>query len=106
MQYHDRMVEQPEQQGASFKERLERLPEDLRTLIVTVILPPNEGRSIVARWEAGLRVYGVSDGSAKQELATHAWKLCAGPGDPNAVFGAGPVDGVAPTPARAGLRDS
>jgi len=79
------------------------LPEPLRALIGTVTLPRDEGRSIVARWEQGLEVYGVSDGSAKQEqgLATHGWKLCSGPNDPNAIEGAGPVDGHGPTPARA-----
>ena len=103
MRCHARLVEQEEHDGASFRERLASLPDYVHELIGTVTIPKDEGRSLITRWEEGLPVFGVSDGSAKQEqgLATHAWKLCAGSNDPNAVWGAGPVDGVAPTPARA-----
>jgi len=66
-----------------------------------VTLPPDEGRSIIERWGAGQKVMGVSDGSSKGFTGTHAWKICIGPDNPNAIVGAGPVDGVAPTPARA-----
>ena len=103
MRCHARMIEQEEYEGASFSDRIASLPESVRTLIGTVTFPQDSGRSLIARWEEGLQVYGVSDGSAKQEqgLATHAWKICAGSNDANAVWGAGPVEGAAPTPARA-----
>lgn len=101
LRYHERMLGQEDQQEVSFSGRLQRLPERLRALIGTVTIPPDEGRSIVAKWEEGHQVFGVSDGSAKGGVATHAWKICGGPDDPNAVSGTGPVDGVQPTPARA-----
>lgn len=90
---HARMLSNETTDGGGLLERIGQLPEELRSLVGTVTMPPDDGQSIVDRWENDQEVIGISDGSAKDGMGTHAWKLCAGPEDPLAITGAGPVDG-------------
>ena len=91
-----------EETPVMLSERFAALPPMLKRLCGKVAVP-EDGGAALARYvrETGRKLYGVSDGSAKDGTGTHGWRLCRYPGDDLALHGAGYVDGLSTTPFRA-----
>ena len=76
--------------------QFELLPASLQRICGHVIFPTDNGVHLASAAVNG-HLVGVSDGSLKTDIATHAWTLTTGPTDQLALCGCGPIDGVAST---------
>ena len=80
----------------TLQDHFNQLPASLQRICGHIILPDDDGIHLAQAAMDG-SLLGVSDGSVKDNKATHAWTLTTDSCDPLAMKGCGPVDGNAST---------